>query len=91
MVRVNRAEYEALRELRDHAHEKLRADCETQRVLALKHKANYDAVLAINYEQVTRLNAQDLKLTHTQTRLAALERENARLTKELEAVQGKKT
>jgi len=61
-IEVDRDEYEALCALRDHAHEKLKVDI-------MQLRENYGRVVAVNSEQLARLQSQDLALTHLRERL----------------------
>ena len=64
-VPVDRTEYEALCELRDITHERLRV--------------RFSEALAINREQVARLTRQDLELAEARRQIESLAREVADL------------
>lgn len=76
-VQVDRTEYEALCDLRDGAHEKLKLEC-------ARLRENFDACTEVNRSQVTRLSTQSIELDELRAKVEALTRENARLNSEVE-------
>jgi hypothetical protein len=73
-VRVDRAEYDALCDLRDGVHERAK--------VALRAEANYKDVAAVARDQANRLARQDLELTHVRAEILARDVEVARLRTE---------
>lgn len=71
-VSMDRAEYEALVEVRDGA-------LQRAQLSAKAHEENYRACLKINEAQCARLASQDLLLTDLHAKIATHERETSRL------------
>lgn len=87
MIRVDRKEYEAIKEVAERSNYEIAKACaalDSAKLLAARHEENYRACVSINRDQVARLNAQDLQLADARRRADVAERECARLTKELD-------
>lgn len=72
-INVDRLEYDALCDLRDGEHERLKVQLSQAR-------ENYAGCLAVNATQLARLTSQDLTLAHLHQQVAALEKRVAELT-----------